>query len=425
MSRPVSIVLVGVGGYGTTYVNALFRTPDPPAFTVAGVVDPFAQRSPAAEALGKREIPFFANLDAFYRERSAELAVISSPIHLHTPQTCQALSRGSAVLCEKPLGATVQEVRAMIEARDRAGLFVGIGYQWSFSPAIQALKQDILAGRLGRPVRLRTLVLWPRDEAYYRRNTWAGALRDPEGAWILDSPVNNATAHYLHNMFYVLGKAPDRSAMPVEVEAELYRANAIDNYDTGTVRARTEEGTEILFYASHAVSASRGPEFVYEFDAGTVRFPDADGGIVARLADGTTRNYGNPNAESATKLWDAIAAVRQKKNILCGPEAAGAQTLCMNGMQESAGAITRFPADMVRCNTADPGKKITYAEGLGTVLVRAFEGGLLPNELGVPWAVAGQRLDLHHYETFPRNALPLSDARAADGTPPGNLREVP
>jgi len=31
---------------------------------------------------------------------------------------------------------------------------------------------------------------------------------------VLDSPVNNATAHYLHNMFYVLGHATDASAMP-------------------------------------------------------------------------------------------------------------------------------------------------------------------------------------------------------------------
>ena len=38
---------------------------------------------------------------------------------------------------------------------------VAIGYQWSFSDAIQKLKADVIAGIFGKPRRLKTLVLWP------------------------------------------------------------------------------------------------------------------------------------------------------------------------------------------------------------------------------------------------------------------------
>ncbi len=44
-----------------------------------------------------------------------------------------------------------------------------------------------------------------------------------QGRLVLDSPVNNACSHYLHNMFYVLGDRLDRSDQPKWVTAELYR----------------------------------------------------------------------------------------------------------------------------------------------------------------------------------------------------------
>jgi len=84
------------------------------------------------------------------------------------------------------------------------------------------LKRDLLDGRYGRPLRLATLCAWPRDRAYYRRNSWAGRLRDGDsGAWVLDSPANNAMAHFLHNALFLLGPAMTHSALPAAVTAEL------------------------------------------------------------------------------------------------------------------------------------------------------------------------------------------------------------
>jgi len=41
-----------------------------------------------------------------------------------------------------------------------------IGYQWSYSEGIQSLKKDILSGLFGKPIRMKSLCLWPRDFAY-------------------------------------------------------------------------------------------------------------------------------------------------------------------------------------------------------------------------------------------------------------------
>jgi predicted dehydrogenase len=400
MPDTVSVVLVGVGGYGGTYVQALLDDGAVHGVRIAGVVDPYAERAKRVDELCSLGVPMVPDLDAFYAAAAADLAVISSPIHLHCPQTCAALAQGSSVLCEKPLGATIQEAHRMIAARDAAERFVAIGYQWSFSATMQALKADILKGDLGAPRRLRTLVLWPRNEAYFARNSWAGAKTDGRGHWILDSPVNNATAHYLHNMFYVTGERLDRSVVPVTVTAELYRANPIANYDTGVCRATTENGVEILFFASHSVADTRGPEFVYEFEEATVTYAGRNGTVVARFADGSERDYGDPQAGLHRKLWDSVAAVRGEGSIACGPEAASSQTLCMNGMQESVPEIVEWPAERIRIE-GEPGSRLTVVDGLGEALADAYSRSLLPNEAGYDWARAGGTVDLRGYTHFP------------------------
>ena len=401
MAEPTSIALVAIGGYGNFYASALLEHAEARDCRIVGVVDPFAQRSLRLPELQQLDVPVFPDLTAFYAERRADLVTIASPIQLHSPQTCKALANGSSVLCEKPACATVQELRSMVEARDRAQRFVAIGYQWSFSTAVQQLKADFLSGRLGEPRRLKTLVLWPRNDAYYGRNSWAGALQDGAGNWVLDSPVNNATAHYLHNMLYVIGERIDRSATPVQVVAELYRANAITNYDTAAARAFTGAGVELLYYASHAVRETRGPEFVFEFTDAVVRLSSGSPDIVAEFTDGTRTNYGNPSDNMRNKLWDAVAAVRGGKCIVCPPEAAGSQTLFMNGMQESVNGITEFPQDLIHAH-GEPGKRFTYVSGLDDLLSACYEDGRLPSELDAPWAAPGQNVDLTGYTHFPQ-----------------------
>ncbi len=397
--RPLTVALVAVGGYGQTYVEALLDRADREACRIVGVVDPCPERCARLAELRAMGVPVFPTLDEFYGSHAADLVVISSPIHAHAPQTCEALARGSHVLCEKPLGATIQAADAMSAVRDRAKRFVAIGYQWSFSRAVQALKRDVLAGRFGRPLRLRTLCLWPRDAAYYARNTWAGALDDGQGRWILDSPVNNATAHYLHHMFYVVGPRPDRSARPARLTAELYRANRITNYDTGAVRGWLDNGAEFLFLSTHAVERSHGPEAIFEFEQATVTYPSGGRGWVATLPDGQELVYGDPNRDGDQKLWDALRAAAGEGAIVCGPEAASAHTLCVNGMQESA-PVAEFPGDLV-AELQDGPRRITYARGLAEALLECFRRQCLPSEMGWSWTVRGREVDMTHYRHFP------------------------
>ena len=308
-----AIVLIGIGGYGTLYVDEILKDTDNGLCALVGVVDPAAKASPRYEILTERGIPIYETPEAFFEEHTADICCIAAPIQFHTPYTLLALKYGCHVVCEKPLSGDFRDGYLLDAIADREYKFVISGYQWSHSTAILALKRDILDGRFGKPKHLKTRVLWPRAQSYFRRGSgWAGKRYAADGTPIFDSVANNAAAHYLHNMLFVLGERIDRAAMPISVDAELLRVKPIENFDSCVLRMKLECGADALFIATHSTRENINPVFTYEFEHGTVTYAQEEKtGIIAVFDDGTTKNYGDPFADQMNKVRYAIRAADQ------------------------------------------------------------------------------------------------------------------
>lgn len=386
-SDSVRIMLSGIGGYGNIYVGSLLDSGRSDV-EIVGAVDPHPEGCRRLEELRSAGVPIFASTGDFFAERGADLAVISSPIFSHAAQTVEALEHGCAVLCEKPLCATSAEAEMILEAERRAGSFVAVGYQWSYSEAILGMKRAILDGTLGAPKRLAALVRWPRSDRYFSRNSWAGKVRIPGVGWVFDSVANNAAAHYLHDMLFVLGHAVAESVVPVTVTAELYRANDIENFDTAGIRITVEGGTELLFLASHAVYGVNDVSFRYEFADAVVSYGPDGGSIEGRFRDGGEVVYGDPYANQAGKLWAAVDAWKGGPPVPCPAAAAVPQVGVITGARSSFPEVSEFPASVVERTEAN-GETFTHARGLETVLADCYDRFLLPSEAGAAWARAG------------------------------------
>jgi hypothetical protein len=202
------------------------------------------------------------------------------------------------------------------------------------------------------------------------------------------------------------------------MQAELYRANDIENYDTATLRIRTADQVEILFYTSHAAHERSGPQSRYEFQNAVVEYDNSSGGqFVARFNDGRVKHYGHPNRDRHEKIWEAISAVRTKMPVACGVATALPHAICVAAAQESAGQIVDFPQHSRRLVTCDDDQLIAI-DGLGDQLAECYKQGVLPSEHAkVPWARAGKVLDLRQGDGVPKPQVTVAVHTTGDSVP--------
>lgn len=91
----------------------------------------------------------YDSLDAFIDAPTVDAVYVSSPNHVHKEQVIRAAQAGKHVLCEKPLALTVEDCRSMINACERAGVRLGVGFHLRHNPAHMAAKELVAKGALG------------------------------------------------------------------------------------------------------------------------------------------------------------------------------------------------------------------------------------------------------------------------------------
>ncbi len=381
----VKVVTVGARGFATAYTRPLLDHINSGKYEYAAVIARNIDACMYADEFRENNIPIYKTLEEFFAENTADLMIISTPPHLHEEQSIYCAEHGANVLCEKPIAPDFAGANAMIEAQERTGKFIAIAYQHSYTTPILNLKKDIASGIFGKPILLKTMVLWPRAWQYYKRGTgWGGRLKDENGKLILDSVASNAAAHFLHNMLFVMGEETDKAAMPAEIEAELLRANDIESFDTGLIKVTTVQGAELYMIASHATTTAVEPMFDFEFENAVIRYRAREQSIVAEFRDGTVKEYGEPLEETVPvkHLWDAIDAVNTGAKLPCDVETALPHNIVINSMYENT-PIINFPEELV---VKDEENEKTYVKELDTLLKKAYAEGKLLSDLGYEWA---------------------------------------
>jgi len=105
-----------------------------------------------------------------------DVVYIATPANLHCDQVLAAAEAGKHVLCEKPLGMTVDEGRRMIDACRRSGVKLGTAFMMRFHAQHRAALRLLREGRLGRPVfgRAQLSCWYPPIEGAWRQSPERG-----------------------------------------------------------------------------------------------------------------------------------------------------------------------------------------------------------------------------------------------------------
>ena len=404
MSEVVKFAVVGLGGYGRSHLESAAEIESDGLGVLDAVVCIDPENHPDTLANFKqRGVRIFGTLDELIDAGGVDVITLPIGIHDHVRLSAKCMEADYHVLVEKPLCGAVQDANELIDVRDRTGKAIAIGYQHLYSQTIVSLKERILDGRLGKVKSANLKASWPRGDQYYARNPWAGT-RKRDGIWTLDSPINNALAHYLTNVFHLCSEDNDGPCGIASVQAELYRAWDIENLDTASLRTVTDTGATSVIAMSHVANlapdgSQYGPVMDLVCENGSVNWETG----LAKISytSGETEEIDDGDSRMRTGPWrNMVGALRNGERILATLEMGRAQTTCINGAHESCPSIHEIPEDQVEA-VEHKGANYRIVNGLLELLQKRADEEKLFSELGVPWAEGSEPFDMAGYSTFP------------------------
>lgn len=192
-------------GHQYSYVTASIELP---MVELVAIADQDADRLQRAQQLIKnlqgRKVLTFNDYRELLMLETVDAVIICSTNVEHCEMTVAAAEAGKHVLCEKPLALSLSDVDRMMQACDRAGVYLGTAYPARFDPLSQRVRRKIEDGAIGE-----VLAMSGTNSVIYWGSSW---FEDPEksgGGCLMDHIV-----HILDLFRWFSGREP------IEVYAE-------------------------------------------------------------------------------------------------------------------------------------------------------------------------------------------------------------
>jgi predicted dehydrogenase len=149
---PVGWGVVGCGWVARDYVA--------PALTLSRLATPVAlcDPDPASLAAMAGRLPdavAHADLLDFLATPGLEAVYVATPNALHRPVVEAAAVAGKAVLCEKPIAASLADAERLVAAVQAADVPAGVAFDQRWHPAHAAIREEVATGSLGRVTAVR------------------------------------------------------------------------------------------------------------------------------------------------------------------------------------------------------------------------------------------------------------------------------
>jgi len=196
---------IGAGGIASAHMKELALRKD---------VEMVAMADPNTEAMANYASKFgIPNSFTDWREMLSKVKLdavsICTPNKLHAECAIGALEAGCDVLCEKPLAGSAEEGQAMIDAAEKLGRKLVIGFQYRFSPKTQFLRKAADNGQFGK-------ILYVSVKALRRRgipNWGVFGRKELQGG----GPLIDIGVHVLEMAHYTMG-----SPTPISACADMF-----------------------------------------------------------------------------------------------------------------------------------------------------------------------------------------------------------
>ena len=198
-----------------------------------------------------------------------EAIVIASPQGTHREIAEAAFAAGKPVLCEKPLGASLEDSRAMVSAAESANAINMVGFNYIRTPASQFARNLLAEGALGQVISFRG----EHTEDFLSDPTAPGNWRT-EG--MANGNMGDLAPHPINAALALMGPI---AGVMAEIET-VYKTRGgvpVTNDDQAHILCRFESGVLGTIFSSR-VSTGRKMGYAYEITGskGAIRFDQED-----------------------------------------------------------------------------------------------------------------------------------------------------
>ncbi len=152
MSTKVNVGIIGAGRIGKLHAeNLAYRVPEANIIAIADIILEAAEKCAA-----DFQIPSAVK---DYREimenPDIEAVIICSSTDTHARMIEEAAAAGKHIFCEKPIDFDLARIDRALEAVDKAGVKLQVGFNRRFDPNFKRVREMVAAGKIGTPHILR------------------------------------------------------------------------------------------------------------------------------------------------------------------------------------------------------------------------------------------------------------------------------
>jgi UDP-N-acetyl-2-amino-2-deoxyglucuronate dehydrogenase len=193
--RKIRLALVGCGRISRNHIEAIEKHAENCELTDVCDVDVQALEA----AIEQTDARGHRSLTSLLDSTTADCVILATPSGLHSNQSIQIAQTGRSVITEKPMATRWKDGLAMVEACDRAGVYLFVVKQNRHNATLQLLKQAVDQNHFGRIYSVAVNVFWTRPQKYYDSADWRGTWEFDGGAFM------NQASHYIDLLDWLIG----------------------------------------------------------------------------------------------------------------------------------------------------------------------------------------------------------------------------
>jgi myo-inositol 2-dehydrogenase/D-chiro-inositol 1-dehydrogenase len=148
MNNKLNVGIIGAGRIGKVHAETIaFRLPEATTLAIADVnrkaAEDVAQRCGIPHVVGRAE-DILGNPDI-------DAVLICSSTGTHSGLVVAAAQAGKHIFCEKPIDLNLDRIDRALDAVEKAGVKLQVGFNRRFDPNFARVRKAVVAGEIGQP----------------------------------------------------------------------------------------------------------------------------------------------------------------------------------------------------------------------------------------------------------------------------------